>query len=126
MLFLRRESKWDEAAYADMFFTLRNHPEWQRDCGIVPPQDPMVLALERGNSKGLKGKLRWCCSACSIGQRCTKTSKIHQGPEQDLIDVFKPPPRPQEQGDDSDETVTPPDSPVSSCTRKKSVLQAPL
>ncbi|XP_042653251.1 uncharacterized protein LOC122153867 [Tyto alba] len=30
-----------------MFFTLRNHPEWQRDCGLVPPQDPMVLALER-------------------------------------------------------------------------------
>ncbi|MCQ4179350.1 hypothetical protein FK518_27680, partial [Klebsiella pneumoniae] len=129
MLFLRRERKWDEVSYADMFFTLRNHPEWQRDCGMVPPQDPMVLALERENNKELRGKLRRCCSACSIGQRCTKASKIHQAPEQDLTDLFKPPPRPQEQDADSDRALTPPDSPVSSCTRKKSaptVLQAPL
>ncbi|XP_077644845.1 uncharacterized protein LOC144247578 [Lonchura striata] len=38
---LRREGKWDEVGYADMFFTLRNHPEWQKECGInVAPQDP--------------------------------------------------------------------------------------
>ncbi|XP_052631527.1 uncharacterized protein LOC128136285 [Harpia harpyja] len=129
MLFLRREGKWDEVSYADMFFTLRNHPEWQRDCGMVPPQDPMVLALERENNKELRGKLRRCCSACSIGQRCTKTNKIHQAPEQDLTDLFKPRPRPQEQDADSDRTPTPPDSPVSSRTRKKTTstaLQAPL
>ncbi|XP_042653128.1 uncharacterized protein LOC122153833 [Tyto alba] len=54
----RREGKWDEVSYADMFFTLRNHPEWQRDCGLVPPQDPMVLALERENkeSRALLGR----------------------------------------------------------------------
>lgn len=34
MLFLWREGKWDEVMYADMFFTLQNHPEWQRDCRI--------------------------------------------------------------------------------------------
>ena len=38
-LFLRSEGKWDEVPYADMFFTLRNHPEWQKECGInlAPP-----------------------------------------------------------------------------------------
>lgn len=30
----------------DLFFILRNHPEWQRECGYIP-QDPMVLALEK-------------------------------------------------------------------------------
>ncbi|KAK4828284.1 hypothetical protein QYF61_024949 [Mycteria americana] len=46
-LFLWREGKWDEVMYADMFFTLRNHLEWQKDCGVnIPPQDPLVLSLE--------------------------------------------------------------------------------
>ena len=58
LLFLRREGKWDKAMYADMFFTLRNHPEWQKDCGFnFAPQDPMVLALEKENQKEL-GKLK--------------------------------------------------------------------
>jgi len=52
MLFLRREGKWDEVSYADMFFTLRNHPEWQKESGInLAPQDPLVLALERDRKK---------------------------------------------------------------------------
>lgn len=45
------------------------------------------------------------------------------------MDLFKPPPRPQEQGVDSDGTSAPLDSPVSSRARKKSapvVLQTPL
>lgn len=42
MLFLRREGKWDEVMYADMFFTLRNHSDWQKKCGInLAPQDPL-------------------------------------------------------------------------------------
>ncbi|KAM7041637.1 uncharacterized protein M8220_007978 isoform 1-T3 [Acridotheres tristis] len=66
MLFLRQEQKWDEVMYADMFFTLRNHPEWQKDCGLNPaPSDPFVLALE----KEKQGK---CCSLCSTGQTCSK------------------------------------------------------
>uniref|UniRef100_A0A8C0UHS3 Core shell protein Gag P30 domain-containing protein n=1 Tax=Cyanistes caeruleus TaxID=156563 RepID=A0A8C0UHS3_CYACU len=70
MLFLRQEQKWDEVMYADMFFTLRNHPEWQKDCGLNPvPSDPFVLALEKDN----QGKwLKHCCSMCSIGQTCSK------------------------------------------------------
>ena len=47
LMFLRREGKWDEVSYADMFFVLQDNPEWQKDCGLVPPRDPMVLALER-------------------------------------------------------------------------------
>ena len=47
MLFLRREGKWDEVSYADRSFVLRDKPEWQKDCGLVPPRDPMVLTLER-------------------------------------------------------------------------------
>jgi len=75
MLFLRREGKWDEVSYADMFFTLRNHPEWQKESGInLAPQDPLVLALERDRKNEL-GKLKRCCSACSIGQRCLNVSK---------------------------------------------------
>ena len=30
VLFLRREGKWIEVAYVDMFYSLRNHPEWER------------------------------------------------------------------------------------------------
>lgn len=30
MLFLRREGKWDDVSYADMFFVLRYHQELQR------------------------------------------------------------------------------------------------
>ena len=29
-----------------------NCPEWQRDCGMGPPQDPMVLALEKEKRGG--------------------------------------------------------------------------
>ena len=47
LLFLRREGKWDEVSYTDVFFVLQDKPEWQKDCGLVPPQDPMVLALGR-------------------------------------------------------------------------------
>ncbi|KAK4810159.1 hypothetical protein QYF61_009554 [Mycteria americana] len=76
MLFLRREGKWDEVVYADMFFTLRNHPEWQKECGInLAPQDPMVLAIEKERNKQNR-ILKRCCSACSIGQRCSKKGKV--------------------------------------------------
>lgn len=39
----------DEVSYADMFFSLQNHLEWERDCGIRAPSDPLVLALEKEN-----------------------------------------------------------------------------
>ena len=154
MLFLRREGKWDEVSYADMFFVLRDKPEWQKDCGLVPPRDPMVLALEREDRRERKGKLKRCCSACSIGQRCIK---LNGEQEPELNDLFNPPYRVERQGSagapspppgeqeeeipqviykesqtpaatqgNTKTAITAPNSPVSSRTRQKSVLQAPL
>ena len=78
MLFLRRESKWDEVAYADMFFTPRNHPEWQKECGInLAPQDSLVLALEK-EKRGKGERLRGCYSACSTGERCLKVRETRE------------------------------------------------
>lgn len=96
MLFLRREQKWSEVTYADMFFSLRNHPEWQRGCGIRPPSDPLILALERDN-KATRGKPKWCCSTCSINQRCTHPDKVYQAEalEQETENMLKPPPKRQ-------------------------------
>lgn len=59
MLFLRQEQKWVEGTYADMFVSLWNHPEWQRDCGIGAPSDPLVLALKKDN-KASRGRLKPC------------------------------------------------------------------
>uniref|UniRef100_A0A8D2Q9T9 Core shell protein Gag P30 domain-containing protein n=1 Tax=Zonotrichia albicollis TaxID=44394 RepID=A0A8D2Q9T9_ZONAL len=66
-----------------MFFTLRNKPEWQKECGVnVAPQDPLVLALER-DKKGSKPKER-CCDACSIGQQCLKLTRRDSGKEREI------------------------------------------
>lgn len=82
MLLLRREEEWDQVMYANMFFTLRNKPEWQKECGInLATQGPLVLALERDNWQ----KIKRCCSACSIGQRCLKLAEKHEGDS--VIDV---------------------------------------
>lgn len=53
MLFLRREQKWDEVMYCDLFFTLKNHPEWQKDCGINMPPSNLFYAIfgKRENQK---------------------------------------------------------------------------
>ncbi|KAK4831055.1 hypothetical protein QYF61_014987 [Mycteria americana] len=49
-----QEGKWDEVPYVDLFFTLRNHLEWQQQCGMIP-QDSMVLTLEKqGRNRSLK------------------------------------------------------------------------
>lgn len=130
MLFLRREGKWTEVSYADMFFSLRNHPEWQRDCGIRAPSDPLVLALEKEN-KTKRGRLKRCCSACSIGQRCTKSDKVYQSvaQEQNLADDLLKPPhtrqeRDEEEDTDSEDTDT---SPIAHWTGQQThILQAPL
>jgi len=68
MLFLRRERKRDEVSYANTFFTLRNHPEYQINCGLMVPWDPLVLGVEKDNKREGEGKLERSCSACSIGQ----------------------------------------------------------
>lgn len=95
MLFLRREHKWEEVIYAHLFFSLLNLPEWQRDCGIGAPSDPLVLALEKDKAK--KEKLKQCCSTCSINQHCTHPDKVYpvDTQEQELGDLFRLPPRRQ-------------------------------
>uniref|UniRef100_A0A8C3XWS1 Core shell protein Gag P30 domain-containing protein n=2 Tax=Catharus ustulatus TaxID=91951 RepID=A0A8C3XWS1_CATUS len=135
MLFLRREGKWTEVAYADMFFSLRNHPKWQRDCGLRAPSDPLVLALEKEN-KTKRGKLKRCCSACSIGQRCTKSEKVYQtvAQEQDLADDLLRSPHIRQGGDeDEDADSEAPTAPVHSSPpiahrtrQQKPIIQAPL
>jgi len=79
------KGKWDEVMYADMFFILQNHPEWQKNCGInIPPQDPLVLSLEKDKRSERKEqkKIKRCCSACSIGQRCLKATDLRKEKEQ--------------------------------------------
>ncbi|KAM3654276.1 uncharacterized protein VK521_016720 [Ammospiza maritima maritima] len=153
MLFLRREGKWDEVSYADMFFVLRNHQEWQKDCGIKSPSDPLVLALEKDN-KAKRGQIKRCCSACSIGQRCMRSDKVYRSEEQerDTFEWVKGPPAPprgeaeeveaetedeeegnfpkkeEDSGGEGTSTRTYPThgSPVASRTRRQVVLQAPL
>ena len=134
MLFLRRERKWDEVMYADMFFTLRQHPEWQKKCGInLAPSDPLVLALEK--DKRGKTELKRCCSACSIGQRCLKWTQEEIEEDLDLLTA----PRlritdrqaeaRQERSDESEEAVEAESStPISERTRsrQKTELPAPL
>lgn len=92
MLLLRCEQKLQEVTYADMFFTLWNHPEWQRDCGIRPPSDPLVLALEKDN-KANRGKPKRCCRTCSIYQRCTHPDKVYsmEAQEKELEELPKHP-----------------------------------
>ena len=122
MLFLRRNDKWDEVVYADMFFTLRNHPEWQKECGInLAPQDPLVLALEK-NKKREQGKLKRCCSACSIGERCLKVKD--RGAEERMEDYVLPPPIlpagfPDEENDAGAGPVMERSTPITARTRSK-------
>ncbi|RMC20325.1 hypothetical protein DUI87_01174 [Hirundo rustica rustica] len=113
-----------------MFFSLRNHPEWQRDCGIRAPSDPLVLALEKENKTKRRG-LKRCCSACSIGQRCTKSDKVYQtvAQEQDLVDdLLKPRHIRQERDEEEDADSEGADTlPIAHRTRQQThILQAPL
>jgi len=128
-LFLRRERKWDEVSYADMFFTLRNHHEYPTDCGLMVPQDPLVLAVEKDNKRDGKGKWKRCSSACSIGQRCTRLDEMRDPRGNDLPEHYKPPVGVQQRERESADSETPPGSPMSSHTQKKgkqAIIQAPL
>jgi len=72
VLFLRRDKKWDDVLYEDMFFTLQNHLEWQKKNRInIAPSDLLILTLEKERGTSLKR----CCSARSVEQRCLKGSE---------------------------------------------------
>ncbi|KAL2298240.1 hypothetical protein Nmel_000525, partial [Mimus melanotis] len=98
---------------------------WQRDCGIKPPSDPLVLALEKDCKAANKGKLKHYYPSCSIGQKCTKSNKVYHttAQEQDLTNLFKPPPKRQKENESSEgtppKTPTPPSNPISSKTEKQ-------
>ncbi|KAL2309349.1 hypothetical protein Nmel_005543, partial [Mimus melanotis] len=63
-----------------------------------PPSDSLVLALEKDYKATNKSKLKRCCSSYSIGHRCTKSNKVYHttAQEQHLTNLFKPPPKRQE------------------------------
>lgn len=81
----------------------------------------MMLAIEKENKKG-RGRIKWCCLSCSIGQRCTRSDKVYQaaaqGQDDELTNLLKPPLRRREEDADSEGTPTStpssPGSPVSS------------
>uniref|UniRef100_A0A8C3UNR6 Core shell protein Gag P30 domain-containing protein n=1 Tax=Catharus ustulatus TaxID=91951 RepID=A0A8C3UNR6_CATUS len=49
MHFLQSNEKWDEIPYLDLFYYLKDKPEWQKECGI------MVLKTLKVNCDGCKG-----------------------------------------------------------------------
>uniref|UniRef100_A0A8C3UWT9 Core shell protein Gag P30 domain-containing protein n=1 Tax=Catharus ustulatus TaxID=91951 RepID=A0A8C3UWT9_CATUS len=49
MHFLQSKEKWDEIPYLDLFYYLKDKPEWQKECGI------MVLKTLKVNCEGCKG-----------------------------------------------------------------------
>lgn len=73
MLFLRREGKWDEVSYADMFFTLRNHTEWQKECGInLAPQDQNQDKIKQDPQEIKNGQM-WIPTGITSNPREDKT-----------------------------------------------------
>lgn len=74
------------------FSILHNHPEWQRDCGMGPPQDMMVVALEKEKSGGRNRNLKCCCSS---GQCCTRLNRVRDSTE--LREHFQAPGAPWKQ-----------------------------
>ena len=88
-----------------------------------------MLAVEKDNKREVKGKLERCCSACSIGQRCTKLDKMRDPRGNDLLVYYKPLVGVQQRERESSDSETPPGSPISSRTRRKGenvVIQASL
>jgi len=111
MLFCKREGKWEEMTYVDLFFSLRNHPEWQRQCGMHP-HGSMVMALKKGKCE--KGSKK-CCAACSVGKECLK----YESEEEDVELMVAP--RQRWGGDQEDrefETDSPSASPMEAGGRR--------
>lgn len=112
-----------------MFFTLQNHPEWNKECGIGVPQDPLVLTLVKDKRMAGSGKLKHCCSACSIGQQCMKLARSDDLDE--LLEHHCAPGTGDQaegrKGENLSPPEAPPNSPIASRTRnQQSVLLALL
>ncbi|XP_037260671.1 uncharacterized protein LOC119155766 [Falco rusticolus] len=84
MLFCRRQGKWSEMPYVDLFFYLRQRRDWQNECKLTSG-DNLIMAITSDNKKVKK-----CCSTCEIGKDCLKkriVSETDEGPE---LDTFPP------------------------------------
>ena len=88
------------------------------------PSDPLVLALEK-DSKADRGNPQQCCSVCSINQRCTHSDKVYQteAQEQELIDLFRPPPKKLDKKENSKGSLT--SIPTPAPSRKKQAEPSP-
>lgn len=63
------------------------HHEYQRDCGLMPPQNPMMLALEKEKKKKEKAnKPQKCCWGCDTGERCVNPEKVRNPGTGDLLE----------------------------------------
>lgn len=84
-LFCRRERKWLEMPYIDLFFTLRDRLELQRGC-LPSLSNPLMSAFGKEGEQDRKTKQ--CCSSCSIGQQCLK---CHRRWEEDDVEMIEAP-----------------------------------
>ena len=90
MHFLQDNEKWEEIPYLDLFYYLKNKPEWQKECGI------MVLKTATDGCAGCKG---W--------QKGKEYSVKFSGPEEDVSLLVAPsaPPLEESESSESDEVV---------------------
>uniref|UniRef100_A0A8D2NBN2 Core shell protein Gag P30 domain-containing protein n=1 Tax=Zonotrichia albicollis TaxID=44394 RepID=A0A8D2NBN2_ZONAL len=57
-LFCRREEKWSEMPYVDLFFTLRDHLELQRGC-LPSLSNPLMLVFGKEGEKDRRSEQYW-------------------------------------------------------------------
>ena len=104
MLFCRREGKWSEVPYVDLFFYLRQRKDWQKECKLIS-RDNLVMAITSDDKKVKK----WC-STCELGKDCLKkriaSAEKDEGPELDI----SPPRRERHRGREYREQVEEPES----------------
>ena len=75
MLYCKREGKWSEMPYVDLFFYLRQRKDWQDECKLTIG-DNLVMAITADNKKVKK-----CCSTCEIGKGCLKKRIVTESDE---------------------------------------------
>ena len=81
MLYCKREGKWSEMPYVDLFFYLRQRKDWQDECKLID-RDNLVMAVTADNKK-----VKRCCSTCETGKSCLKKKTVIEsdnGPELDI------------------------------------------
>uniref|UniRef100_A0A8B9EJJ4 Core shell protein Gag P30 domain-containing protein n=1 Tax=Anser cygnoides TaxID=8845 RepID=A0A8B9EJJ4_ANSCY len=86
MLFCKRKGKWDEIPYVELFFYLRDKPEWQRACGIMVAK----ITVDE-HCKGCRGERR------CIGHQALENDRYYRRDDGN-IDLEVVPSAPLEQG----------------------------